>query len=181
MKNLKLKIPDEWKNKLSGIKNIKMLLILGFAGILLIFLSELISPDKNKKHEEKNKTTISKYEAYMESQLEEILKKIEGVGKVNVLITFEGTEEYIYAYENKENISENGESKSSQTENKYIFVQKEGNKEALVKKVINPCVSGVLVVCEGGGISSVKEKVYNAVSVSLGIPINRIYVDTLKK
>lgn len=181
MKNLKLKIPDKIKSKFSGIKNIKLLVILGFAGMFMILFSEFSgkAEDKEKKTSDSD-MSVSDYAADMEKQLENILRKIEGVGKVSVMLTVDGTEEYIYVREEKESILQDNDSKSSETENKYILVQNDGNKEALVKKVINPEISGVVVVCEGGKTSSVREKVYNAVSVSLGIPSNRIYVDSLK-
>lgn len=181
MKNLKLKIPDKIKNKFCGLKNIKFLVMLGFAGMFMILFSEFSgkSEDKEKKTSDSD-MSVSDYAADMGKQLENILRKIEGVGKVSVMLTVDGTEEYIYVREEKESILQDNDSKSSETENKYILVQNNGNKEALVKKVINPEISGVVVVCEGGDTSSVREKVYNAVSVSLGIPSNRIYVDSLE-
>ncbi|MBQ9982633.1 MAG: hypothetical protein IJP18_08700 [Oscillospiraceae bacterium] len=182
MKNLKLKIPDSIKNKFSGIKNVKLLVVLGFAGMFMILVSEFIGSDKNNDEKKLHdaSSVVSEYADDMEVKLEKILGKIEGVGKVSVMITVDGTEEYIYAKEEKASISQNNDNKNTESENKYVFVQKEGNKEALLKKVINPDISGVVVVCEGGGVSSVREKVCNAVSVSLGIPTNRIYVDSLK-
>lgn len=176
MENIKARLFTNIKKRLAGLKNVRLLVVLGFAGMILILLSEFL-PEKNKaENREGSDYSVSEYADQMERQVEEILGKIEGVGKVSVMLTVEGTEEYIYAQESKESISSGAENSSQQLESKYIFVQKNGDKDALVKKVINPRISGVVVVCEGGDDSSTREKIYNAVSVSLGIASNRIYV-----
>ena len=160
--------------------NKKNLYLAAAFGLVLIGISNLLIPSEKETAIKDIPLTISQYCESEEERLENILSYIEGVGKVSVMLTVDGTEEYIYVREEKESILQDNDSKSSETENKYILVQNNGNKEALVKKVINPEISGVVVVCEGGETSSVREKVYNAVSVSLGIPSNRIYVDSLE-
>ncbi len=175
-----IKIFKEIKNKLWSAKGSKWIVILGFIGMILILISEFIPEKTDKKSNEKELYKVSDYSSSMEKQIENMLSKIDGVGKVNVTLMVSGTEEYIYAQENKSNISKNGESNSSQNENSYIFIQKNGDKEALVQKVINPVISGVVIVCEGGGNSVVRESVYKAVSVSLNIASNKIYVTKLE-
>jgi stage III sporulation protein AG len=49
-----------------------------------------------------------------------------------------------------------------------------------VKKIQTPEISGVVIVCEGGGKSKVCEKIYRAVSTALGIPTTKIYVAEMK-
>ncbi len=175
-----IKILKDIKNKLLSAKGSKLIVILGFIGMTLILISEFVPEKSDKKIKEKEMYKTSDYSSYTERQIEMMLSKIDGVGKVNVTLMVSGTEEYIYAQQNKSNISQNGESNSSQNENSYIFVQKNGDKEALVQKVINPAISGVVVVCEGGGNSVVRESVYKAVSVSLNIASNKIYVTKLE-
>lgn len=168
-------LTEKIKEKTTGIKDLKKLVLLGIIGMILILFSSFF-PDnkKEKKHEEKYH--VSDYAEYLERQVEKILGEIDGVGNVSVMLTVSGTEEYIYAQENRESRTSGSDSTSSQNENSYIFEQKDGDKTALVKKIINPDVSGVVVVCDGGNRSAVKEKIYEAVSVALGVPSNRIFV-----
>ena len=69
---------------------------------------------------------------------------------------------------------------ASQTENGYVIIDKGSEKEALVKKINNPSISGVVIVCEGGDDPKVCEKLYKAVSTALNIPTSKIYVAEMK-
>ena len=107
-----------------------------------------------------------------EQQLRSILMSIEGVGKANVMLTITSTEEYVYAETVKQG--------TSQTENSYVIIDKGSQKEALVKKINNPAISGVVIVCEGGDDPRVCEKIYKAVSTALDISTSRVYVTEMK-
>jgi stage III sporulation protein AG len=170
------KVSEAAGKKLSGIRNYKTLVVLGFVGMILILVPGLFDGGAEEMTSDTGAYKSSDYAANMERQVEKILSQIQGVGNVNVMLTVEGTEEYIYALESKESISSDSEKSSSQVEQKHIFEHKDGDKNALVKTIINPAVSGVVVVCDGGEDPVVREKVYEAVSVSLGVPANRICV-----
>ena len=51
----------------------------------------------------------------------------------------------------------------------------------LVKKIIRPKISGVVVVCGGGGDITLKERVIKAVSAALDISYARICVEGKSK
>lgn len=180
-KNLK-ELYEKVKRKAKEIKDLKKLILLGVIGMMLVLLPGFL-PDKKSVKEENadEKYQVSEYAENLERKVEKILAEIDGVGNVSVMLTVAGTEEYIYAQENKESISSDSERNSSQNENSYIFEQKDGDKKALVKKVENPDVTGVVVVCDGGNSSSVKEQIYEAVSVVLNVPSNRIFVASTEK
>lgn len=97
---------NEFITKLKKGGNIKIVVVMGLAGILLIMFSELFFSNDNKQKENsiKSENISGNYENYahdMENQLKRILEKIDGVGKVDVMVTVVGTEEYIYAEEEK--------------------------------------------------------------------------------
>ncbi len=170
-----MKISGQIKKYLEKLKNIRLLVFLGFAGMILILFSELFSSDKSDKPvKETRSEEITDFSASTESKLEKILSRIDGVGKVSVLVSVEGTEEYVFAQEIKESNSDG--TSSSQSENNFVIVQKDGDKEALIRKTINPQITGVVVVCDGGADSIVKEKVYKAVAVALDLTSDKIYV-----
>ena len=73
------------------------------------------------------------------------------------MITAAGSGEYIYAKDEKVDT----DSESVSKDEKYVIIGGNGQKQALVRKIGNPEISGVVVVCEGGESSVVKEKVYN--------------------
>lgn len=149
------------------------------AGLLMIILI-LLSDSKGKEEKERSDadvnvlsfTSAELYADETEKRLCEILMEIEGVGKAEVMLTITSTEEYVYA--------ESIKSGASQTENSYVIIDKGSKKEALVKRVNNPAISGVVVVCEGGDDPRVCERIYNAVSTALNISTNKIYVAEMK-
>ena len=72
---------------------------------------------------------------------------------------------------------ENSDSKSDKYKNEVIIVDSDGEETALVKKIIEPKVKGVIIVCSGGGNIEIKEKVIKAVSSALNISTNSICVE----
>lgn len=168
---------NEFISNLKKGRNIKIVVIMGLAGIFLIMFSELFWSGEEKQ-KEKNievESISGNYENYVhdiENQLKRILEKIDGVGKTEVMVTVVGTEEYIYAEEEKIKKGENDSSEEKQ----YVIIGSNGDKQALLKKIVSPEISGVVIICEGGDSNIIKERVYNTISAVLNIPSQRIYV-----
>lgn len=168
---------NEFISKLKKGGNIKIVVFMGLAGILLIMFSELFFSNDNKQKENgiKSENISGNYENYahdMENQLKRILEKIDGVGKADVMVTVVGTEEYIYAEEEKIKTGENDSSEEKQ----YVIIGSNGDKQALLKKIVSPEISGVVIICEGGDSNIIKERVYNTISAVLNISSQKIYV-----
>ena len=149
---------------------------LGILMIIIILFSDG-SDKKEKTRENVSENEISFesadiYAAGTEDRLCGMLMEIEGVGKAKVMLTLTSTEEYVYAETQKVG--------PAQSENSYVIIDKGSQKEALLEKINNPAISGVLIVCEGGDDPRVCEKVYLAVSTALNIPTNKIYVAEMK-
>ncbi len=167
---------DFLKEKIGKEKLLRIALISGVVGMIIILVSDFVPFDESDNRKA-GYTDISSYKEETENEIEEILSKIQGVGRVEVMITFSGTEEYIFAEEIKASKSDKF---SSQMQNEFVLIEKNGEKEALVSKVNNPEISGVVVVCDGGDSDKVCESVYKTVSTVLGIPTKNIYVTKLK-
>ena len=158
---------------------VKIIFFIGILGIALIFLSEFTASEEHSKQTDTNKISSFSYETYaqdMENRLQEILEKIDGVGKTEVMLTVGSTEEYIYAQEEKIKNSE----KDFSSESQYVMIGSGNDKQALLKKVVTPEISGVVIICEGGDSSIVKEKVYKSISAAFNIPSSQIYVAKLR-
>ncbi len=147
----------------------------GVLAIILILVSDL-SEDGGKKEKTADVSVDFAYaDAYtgnLKTELGEILMSIEGVGKAQVMLTISSAEEYVYAEELKRG--------STQAEKNYVIIDNGSQEEALVKKINNPRVSGVLIVCEGGDDPRVCEKIYKAVSTALDVSTSKIYVAEMK-
>ncbi len=168
LKSLKQKISD--KTGLSA-RMLTYIIIVICAIVLLAALNLTESKsEQSKEIAESGKEAIfaeddDEYENKIRVELENVISQIEGVGKVSIMITFEGSS--TNEYQTDMDISETDET------SKTVII---GNKEALIKSVKKPAAVGVLVVCEGGDSLKVKEKVINAVSTVLNISSNRVYV-----
>ncbi len=170
---------EKLKAKKNGMP-LKIIVFLGIAGMALILFSDMLFTDKEEKSPEKEQEQqitgeYSEYTADMEKKLESILESIDGVGKSKVMITAKGTEEYVYAEEGRTDTDSDSISRDS----KYVIVGSGNRKEALLKKVVNPEISGVIIVCEGGDRNVVREQVYKTVSAAFDIPAGRISVSKL--
>ncbi len=110
--------------------------------------------------------------AVSDKSLIENAEPVNGEITASSSVNDKATGEYVYAQNSKresdpDSVSESGE---------YVIIGGNGDKKALVRKVDNPEIMGVVVVCEGGESNVVKEKVYNAVSAAFGIPSQKIFV-----
>lgn len=179
-----------FKNLSSDKVKRNIIVALGAAGILLIFLSDFIHTDNTQAdtpsdEPQTESITADSYRDRLESELVEIVSQIDGAGEVRILITMDSTIEDVYAVER--NISEQTQSSSDETqgsaeneyseENIYVTVKnKDGSEEAVLLKQIMPKIRGVLVVCDGGGDTLVKEKITQSVASVLNISSGKVYV-----
>ena len=183
---MKFKINKEnFKNLLKKENRLKLSAALGMIGVLLIMLSEFIpsnSKESSSDKQEKAEYNISAdeteaYKTQIQNELKELLEQIDGVGECSVMLTVEGTTEYVYA----ENVSKYTDTDSNRTSDKYendiVFIEKDGEKQALVKKIVKPKINGVLIVCKGGGNAKINEKVINAAATALNISAGKICVE----
>lgn len=153
----------EWK--------LRLIVLLGLLGMGCILLSSLL-PDKAEPPPQES-TAAEDYRTALETELTAMLTAIEGVGDVQVLVTLAGSEEYCYAKADDRTVTD------TQTRSSVSYVTVGGSREALLETVAHPAITGVVVVCEGGGSPAVQESVIRAASVACGLPTNRIYVARL--
>lgn len=152
----------------------KLMIAIGLIVMVMLVFTDFSGGNDKKKMSDVDAdfTTADHYVECAENRLSEVLMTIEGVGKAKVLVNIASTEEYVYAEEFKQG--------SSSTENEIVVIDSSSGKEALIKKVKIPEISGIVIVCEGGDDPKVCEKVYKAVSTALKIPSSRIYVAEMK-
>lgn len=159
---------------------LKIAVVLGAAGMLMIMLSELVpeSKDKPEKAMSQTETTDSDdFRKRTERELKALLEQIEDVGDCEVMISLESSTEYIYA----ENISrfteDNADRRSEKLDEDIVITENGGTRQPLIRKVIDPQIGGVVIVCEGGGDISINERVQKAVSTALNISSTRVCVE----
>jgi len=183
---------DKSKNKL--IENSLIVLIIG--AIILIaagsFFKDKVNMTKNNQNnfdnsvEVASRNNLAVYDSDMEKKLASILSKIDGVGKVDVMITYISGNEIVPAYEVKESEnssiekdSEGGTREVTQydRETKVVYEDNNnGDKKPVILKNIYPEIKGVVVVAEGADKPGIKGKLIKAVEVLTGVPVHRIQI-----
>ncbi|MBR1749672.1 MAG: stage III sporulation protein AG [Ruminococcus sp.] len=163
----------------------KLIVFLGFAGMFLILLSELIPESSDNRSVVENIPSADlndsdMYKSQLENELKGILSNISGVGDTQIMLTLDGTTEYIYAEELETDKDTSDTSKKENSRSKIVITEKGGEKNALIKKIKKPQVMGVLIACSGGDDIHIKEQVIGAVSAVLGIPAGKVCVLKLK-
>jgi len=180
---------------------IAICLIMGFA---LIALNVLLPSDKNSEinmysgsynnnQNQNEEVSIDDEEDYEENQkndLKNILKKIDGVGDVDVMITFESGELKVPAYDKSTQISkteENDTSGGTRVNNqntdgsKVVMTTQDGDNEPFILTTYKPKVIGVIVVAEGAENSKTKYDIEQAVSKIYDLSLDKVNVYSMKK
>jgi len=107
-------------------------------------------------------------------QLEDILQQMEGVGRVQVLLTEEIPEEIQYQ------VDEDYRGDGSGSRDTVIISGSSRDEAGLVTSVKPPVYRGAVVVCQGADRPGVQLAVIQAVSVVTGISSDRITVLKMK-
>ena len=180
---------------LSNDRILSIIVMLGIAGIALIFISSYLSPvssDSETNTEEISDTdTFSEnYKNELTEELGNMIARIDGAGRTKVMITLEGTVRDVYAADTdtngkessrKTDSNENADKQNTEKKTYTIIRGRDGSEKALSIGQLLPEIKGVLVVCDGGDREDVKEKIIQAVSAALNITRSHIYVTALQK
>ena len=127
----------------------------------------------------------------MEERLEAIFSKMEGVGKVEVMLTISYGKEIFLAEDVDSNYSKTNEedTQGGQREITSEDIQSKtvmqntgsGSTEPVILKEKYPEVKGVLILAEGGEDPRVKQQLTAAAETLLGVPAHKVQVFKMNK
>ena len=185
------KLLEKFNNK-KMIENLVIFLILAI--IVMIVINTLFDGNKGNKSTGTNtiiptsvgnSTKKDGYETDLEQKLESILSKINGAGKVSVMISYANevlktpmTDVKTTTTVVSEKDSNGGERKTEETstEENVIYEQNGNDKTPMIKQSVLPEIVGVIVVASGATSVSVKEDLIKAVTAAVDVPNHRIQV-----
>lgn len=154
-------------NGQEAVKKYRFVLLVLLAGLLLMAI-----PEKKETTSVSVETSVSSQET-LEEELAGILSKIQGAGKVEVLLTEYTGSETLY----QTDVDQDG----SDTRRDTVIITDSGKAETgLVRQVNPPKYLGALIVCQGGDSPSVKLAVMEAVMRVTGLSSNQISVLKMK-
>ena len=145
----------------------KYVAIIVLAGLVLMLLPGSEDPQSTSP------PTLMPDEKTMEESLELILAKMQGVGKIQVLLTQAQGSRTVYVFD------ESSTSDSMKTD-AVILTDSNRAQNGLITQVIPPVYLGAVVVCQGGDNPAVKLSVVEAVCDATGLSADRITVLKMK-
>ncbi len=159
----------EQKNRLIAFagkyKYVLLVLALGI-GIMLLPVG------KNETHTQVIPTEGAKQESDICAQLEDILSAVQGVGKVEVMVSIASGASTVYEKDETVTSGENG-SKDSQT---VIITDGNRGENGLIQQMNPPRYLGAVVVCQGADRADIRLWIIEAVSKITGLGADRISV-----
>ena len=149
-------------------KKYKFVLLVVLVGIILM----LLPVSSQTKETEENKSQIPQESfdlAAMEQRMEEVLGKIDGVGKLRVMLTLQsGT---------RLTLAEDTQRDQDRTQREIVTLNRgSGNQEIVITNRFYPVYQGAVVVCQGADSSAVRLAITETVQALTGLPSDRIRV-----
>ena len=137
-----------------------------------------------KETDEKN------YEEQQKTDLKNILKKMNGVGDVEVMMSFENGEQKVPAYDKnsqksttEETDNQGGKRVNNQNTDgeNIVMTTSEGNNEPFILTTYKPKIIGVIILAEGASNSKTKYEIEQAVSKLYNLSLDKVNVYSMKK
>ena len=172
---------SEFLKNISYKKNKNSLFIILLIGVMLLLFNKTFLNDT--KHEKDiKKTDYEIMDGDIEEKLEGILEKIDGAGRVSVMVTYENSKEYVTVSDTKSSVSnEGGDNKKNISDEKNtVMVKKSGEQTPFIKNEINPQIRGVLVVCDGAKNDQIKLNLKKAVCAALNTKMHKVEIMPMK-
>ena len=159
----KLNISEMWKKY-------KFVVLILLAGILLMLLPTG-GNEQGGKTEEGSRETFSLEET--ERKMEEVLGKIQGTGKLQVMLTLKSGSRLQLA---EDTDSEDGDGERSSRRETVTINRGSGYQDIVVTQQFYPDYQGAVVVCQGADQATVRLAVTEAVAVLTGLSSDKITV-----
>ena len=137
-----------------------LLLGLGFLFGLLLLLYGSFGGEREVKAADAV-PSAEQYKRELTEEIEALCSRVDGVGRVTVLVSLEGGYEYVYAKD---------------ADGDCISIGSGGNKQAVVENILPPNLMGVGIVCDGGKDAATRAALTELLSAALGIGANKIYI-----
>ena len=173
---MKQTVLAELRGKAAGIvRKYKLAILIFLVGILLALLP--VKKSTAQTDSTAQQTAASFDLAGTQAQLTQLLSGIDGVGRVQLLLTVQSGEKTIYQQDSRTVTSAGSTTTEQET---VLRASGSSDKQPLVEVVYHPQYQGALVVCDGAERASVRLAVIQAVSSLTGLGSNKIAVVKMK-
>ena len=110
------------------------------------------------------------YELRLEQRIRDVLKKVDGVGEVDVMLTLFSSSEKVLRVDKERSRSATSETDSSGG------TRQQADESLRESTVLAPEISGIVISAQGGGNASVQKEISEAMQALFGLPAHKIKV-----
>lgn len=171
----KRNLPD-WLQRIKNIKHIEIIAVLIVIAIIVVAYTYTV------KGKNVTDTVGTSETETLTAELTNILKKIDGVGDVEILILYNGGKQLEIASKTEKHtdVEVNGDRTTTTTNESSVPVIVGGDKPLIIgeKRAV---IDGVIVVADGGGDNKIKVQIMQALSKLLKIDFDKVQVFKAKK
>ena len=158
------------------------ILIVILAGVLLMAAA---FPSGHSSASKESSTTAIESESMSTDMYEEYVeKRLDGVGKVKVMLSIRNSTEKVlakdetYSESEKKEASDGSSNQTNDTQNisTHIFYDTSDGSRPYVVMENMPVIDGAIIVCEGGDNKELVNDITNAIYGLLNVPVHKIKV-----
>lgn len=160
------------KTGMETLKKYRYVLLVVLIGIFLMVL-----PEKTEAVQPSAQEPPVQEQEDLQEELSDILAKVSGAGRVELLLTCAAGEKTLYQTDDDLTSAEN----SRDARKKTVVVAGSGREEAgLVSQVLPPVYRGAVILCQGADSAQVRLSIVEAVSNATGLSTDKISVLKMK-
>ena len=182
------------KRKIENLVFLIVILIITIVAINLIWNDEksdkqdVIDDGKRLANQDNTISTNniqSETTSNLETNLENILSRIQGVGEVHVFVNYSESSEVVAMYNENSQTSTTEETDTSggvrkiqetDSQKEIIYQENDGEKVPITQKVIEPKIEGAIIVAKGASTVEMRSKIATAVSTLTDVPVYKVQV-----
>jgi len=183
---------EKLKKKFKEKKIENLITFLVILVVTLIIINNILKDDEKIKNEDNFNTVKlvtteeNNIEEDLEIRLEKILSKLEGVGEVDILITYSQTSSINPLYNENTSISttkdnsneSNSKTIKTQSTSKEILTDNSSN--PIIQTTVSPKVEGAVIIAKGASNPTIKSNIISAIEATTGVASHKIQVFTMK-
>lgn len=188
------KMQGDNKKKIENLVFLVVILIVTIVAINIILNDKDNESQVHENTSSKNKQLASSNNATVEvatsssdlqTNLENILRQIQGIKDVKVFINFSESSETVAMYNENQKTSQTEETDTSggtrvieenDTQKEVIYQEDNGKKVPITQKLVSPKIEGAIITAKGAEDANVKTKIIQAVEAATGLATHKIQV-----
>lgn len=174
---------EQWKSRLAAARELVVPLAVKYRAVLIVLLAGVLllaSGGRGEAAQTRETQSSGQGEsafdlAAFEQQLCDRLSAVDGVGRVELMLSLEQSGEAVYAVNTRQTTSGGGDTESFESDLTVVSDSDYGETPVTVKNLL-PTFRGAVVLCDGAGDAQVRLAVTQAVSTVCGIGADKVTV-----